>query len=146
MEAYTKNRDPMHDTLKLIIPLVIYPFDIMVMMGYSDEEVREELSRYSSISESDINLAMLEKETVRGRTALFETNQTFIRIPEIPVTPLDYGFLQHEIFHAVTYILYRVGMKLKIGYSDEAYAYLVGYVTEKIYEEINKKKKRRKTN
>jgi len=127
----------MNDTLKLIIPLVIYPFDIMVMMGYSDEEVREELSRYSSISESDIDLAMLKKETVRGRTVLFESNQTFIRTPEIPTTPLDYGFLQHEIFHAVTYILYRVGMKLKIGYSDEAYAYLVGYVTERIYSEIN---------
>lgn len=136
----------MNDTLKLIIPLVIYPFDIMVMMGYSDEEVREELSRYSSISESDIDLAMLKRATVRGTTVLFQSNQTFIRMAEIPTAPLDYGFLQHEIFHAVTYILYRVGMKLKIGYSDEAYSYLVGYVTEKIYEEINKKSKRRKTN
>ncbi len=135
----------MNPTLKLLIPLVIYPFDIMVMMGYSDEEVREELSQYKFISEKDISLTMLEKETVRGRTVLFETNQTFIRIPEIPVTPLDYGFLQHEIFHAVTYIMYKVGMKLKIGISDEAYSYLVGYVTERIYEEINNVKKIKRT-
>jgi hypothetical protein len=122
--------------IKLLIPLFIYPFDIMVMMGYSDEEVREELNQYEFLSEKDISLAMLERETVRGRTVLFETNQTFIRMPEIPVTPFDYGILQHEIFHAVTYIMYKVGMKLKIGYSDEAYSYLVGYLTEKIYTEI----------
>ena len=129
----------MNDTLKLLIPLVIYPFDIMVMMGYSDEEVRHELSQYEGISEEDINLAMFKTYTTKGRAVMFETNQTFLRIREIPETPLDYGFLQHEIFHAVTFVMHTIGMKLKIDYSDEAYAYLVGYLTEKIYEEIDKK-------
>jgi len=127
----------MNDTLKLLIPLVIYPFDIMVMMGYSDEEVRYELSQNEAISEADINLAMLNHTTVIGRTVLFDTNQTFLRFAEIPTTPLDYGFLQHEIFHVVTFVMHVIGMKLKIGVSDEAYAYLVGYVTERIYSEIN---------
>lgn len=132
----------MNDTLKLLIPLVIYPFDVLVMMGYSDEEVREELSQYEGISEEDIDLAMFKTYTTKGRAVMFETSQTFLRIREIPETPLDYGFLQHEIFHATSFILHRIGMKLKIGVSDEAYAYLVGYLTEKIYEEIEKKSPR----
>lgn len=128
----------MNPTLKLLIPLVIYPFDVLVMMGYSDEEVREEL--HENQSEEDVDLAMLKHDTVIGKAVLFDTNKSLIRMREIPTNPEGYKYLQHEIFHATTFILHRIGMKLKIGVSDEAYAYLVGYLTEKIYEEIEKKK------
>ena len=60
----------MNDTLKLLIPLVIYPFDILVMMGYSDEEVREEL--HETQSEEDVNGAMLKEATTLGKTVEFD--------------------------------------------------------------------------
>ena len=78
----------MNDTLKLLIPLVIYPFDIMVMMGYSDEEVREEL--HESQSEEDVDLAMLKHDTVIGKAVLFDTNKSLIRMREIPTDPEGY--------------------------------------------------------
>jgi len=128
----------MNPTLKLLIPLVIYPFDVLVMMGYSDEETRHEL--HENQSEEDVDGAMLKEATTLGKTVEFDGCVIYLRLTEIPSSPSMYGSLQHEIFHATTFILHRIGMKLKIGVSDEAYAYLVGYLTEKIYEEIDKKK------
>ena len=67
-----------------------------------------------------------------GRCVTFDTNQTVIRLDEIPGTCADYGTLQHEIFHAVDQIFRRIGMNLSED-SDEAYAYMIGYLTQEIY-------------
>lgn len=53
----------------------------------------------------------------------------------MPKSVTDYGTLAHEIFHAVTFILTRIGMSLT-NESDEAYAYLIGYLTKEIYKHI----------
>lgn len=120
--------------IHFIIPLVIYPFDVMVIMNQTNEEVRKILSKYDHLNDDDIELAMFNSETIRGRAALFSSNATLLRLKNIPCNTQDYGVLQHEICHVVNYIMDNIGMKLKIGTSDEAYAYLTGYLTEKIYD------------
>lgn len=75
-------------------------------------------------------------ESHRGRTwHHLIGGQTIVRLPKRPVTPVEFGTLSHEIFHAVDYIFRRIGMKLGAD-SDEAYAYLIGYVTEQFWKEI----------
>lgn len=107
--------------------LGIYPFDIIFSFGNTNQEIAELLERYE-IADSDIELAMMDDDMI-GRTVMFETNQTIIRMKSLPLTPKEYGTLFHEIFHAVTFIMDTIGMKLKVRVSDEAYAYLIDFIT-----------------
>lgn len=113
-----------------IIPLVIYPFDVMVSLGETDEELKSSLKKVNT--EWDDNMACVGK----GRFYMTEQKQSIIRLSVYPKTNEDYGTLAHEIFHAVTHILNVVGMKLAFFKSDEAYAYLMGYLTTEIYKKI----------
>jgi hypothetical protein len=69
---------------------------------------------------------------------MFSTNTSILRLRCLPETPEDFGRLAHEVFHIASFVLDRVGMKLKVMASDEAYAYLISYLTEEIYKKINK--------
>src|SRR5687768_3308735 len=119
----------MNKKMNFIIPLVVYPFDVMVSFGETNEEIDKILIKYGLTSD-DVSLATFTSKTVQGRTVMFASNQTLIRLPRIPKTNREYADLAHEIFHAVSYIMHRIGMPLKIQKSDEAYAYMVGYLTE----------------
>lgn len=122
-------------SMNFIIPLVIYPFDVMVSFAESDEQVVAHLKKYG-IDTTD-NKGWTFEETTKGRCVIFPGHQTLIRLLDFPTTVEQYGCLQHEIFHAVHFITRKMGFKLKVS-SCEAYAYLIGYLTEKIYEKINK--------
>lgn len=121
-------------SLNVIIPLVVYPFDVMFSFGETDEQVVTRLNKYG-IDTTD-NKGWTFEETTRGRCIIFEGNQTLIRLLEYPETVEHYGCLQHEIFHAAHFIMRKMGFKLKVS-SGEAYAYLIGYLTEQIYKKIN---------
>lgn len=120
--------------MNFIIPLVIYPFDIMVSFGETDKQLKKALKKAGSEWDDSMSLA----PNGRGRFCMNPRNQSVLRMPVIPVTVEQYGTLQHEIFHGVTFIFSRIGIKLVILKSDEAYAYLIGYITEQIYTQINK--------
>jgi len=92
--------------LNFIIPLVIYPFDVMVSIGQTNYEIRKELELLD-LPEDDIQLALFENEYVQGRAVMFSSNQTLIRIRHYPKTPEQFGALAHEIFHAVTLLCGR---------------------------------------
>jgi hypothetical protein len=116
-----------------IIDLVIYPFQIMVSIGQSDKKLKKCLKEFGVEWSDDFIL----KTGTRGRCLLNEENQTLIRLKELK-TPEDYGTLQHELFHAVTFILERIGMEFDLNKSDEAYAYLIGYITQEVYKRLKK--------
>ena len=122
-------------SINLIISLVIYPYDIMISIGESDVEFLNSIKNYGVKKNTVVDLLNLP-DSLKGRTVMIlESNHTFMRLKSIPKTPLDYNFLQHEIFHSVDFILRKIGITLSTD-SDEAYAYLIGYVTEKIYEKL----------
>lgn len=117
--------------LNVIIPLVVYPFDIMFSFGETDDELKKAFSKY--------HLDWDENMKMRGQGRYWmhlETNQSVIRLWNYPETPADYGTLQHEIFHAVTFIMDKIGAKFELSKSDESYAYLIGYLTTQIYKLI----------
>lgn len=114
-----------------IVPLVVYPFDVMISLGQSDEELKKNLLKYNIEWDNSMKCAG------RGSFILLPKNQTIIRLSNYPETCEDYGFLQHEVFHCVTMILDKIGMKFIPRKSDEAYSYLIGYLTTEIYERIS---------
>jgi len=61
-----------------------------------------------------------------------------IWLPHIPCSYGDFDSLAHEIFHAANNTLESRGFKLSTD-SHEAWAYLTGYMTGKIYEKLLKK-------
>jgi hypothetical protein len=119
--------------MNFIFSLEIYPFDVMVSIGENDEELKEKLNEVGVDAEGDNNWHY--EATGLGRAISFPGNQTLLRLRNKPETTADYGTLAHEIFHICEFILHKVGINLTRD-SDEAYAYLIGFVTRKIYESI----------
>ena len=118
-----------------IIPFIIYPFDVMVSVNQTDDELLKSVKQFG-LNRNDISEILNLHETVKARTLmLLTTNQTFIRLKSKPKKASEYGTLQHEIFHAIDFIFRKIGISLSAD-SDEAYAYLIGYLTEKIYEKL----------
>jgi hypothetical protein len=102
----------------------------MVSIGQSDEQLKKSLKPYG------IEWSDSMKCSGMGRSVMLDTNQSLIRLYNYPENNLDMGTLQHEIFHCVTFIMDRIGMKFKLMQSDEAYAYLIGYLTKEIYDRL----------
>jgi hypothetical protein len=124
-----------NNSINFVIDLTVYPFDVMVSFGETNEQMAKRLSRYK-LSDDDVELAMFANETVQGRSVMFGSNQSLIRLRHIPETAVQYANLSHEIFHCVSFIMWKIGMPLEINKSCEAYAYLIEYITKKIYEKI----------
>ncbi len=116
-----------------IIPLVVYPFDIAVSINQSNNAIEKSLKDYD-IDYTDVNVRN-ESSTRKGRTIIFHGNQTLIRMFDFETSPIGYGYLAHEIFHSVEFIMERIGMKL-CKKSDEAYCYLIQYLTTEIYKRL----------
>lgn len=105
---------------------MIYPFDLIVFFGgtYTEIEVylKDVLPEYihTEINTLDRNSS--------GRTVMFSSGQTVIKLKNKPT----HGVIAHEIFHAVEFLFNRLGSKLTLS-SDEAYAYMIEYITNEIY-------------
>ena len=115
-----------------ILPLQVYPFDILFSIGQTDAELLVLLSKYGL--DEYIDEFTLSK-TVRGRTVMLPSNQTVIRLK----SNYDIGVLCHEVFHAVSFILSKVGIPLEVMKSDEAYAYLIEYVINCFIKEVKRR-------
>ncbi len=119
-----------------IIPLVVYPFDIMFSIGETDEQLLKVLEQrlpedaFEVCKEDECLLNF--KEMDNGRTVfLNKGGQTIIRLCRTP----SKGTIAHEIFHAVEFLFRKLNMPLTLE-NDEAYAYLIGYITEQFYANI----------
>lgn len=116
-----------------IIPLVVYSFDVMCSFGETDAQVANALNKYK-VDFQD-TAWKFESNSVLGRTVVFDSGQTLIRLPKIPTTSEEYGTLAHEIFHAVEFLFARIRITHSIE-CGEAYAYLIGYLTTEIYKRL----------
>jgi hypothetical protein len=54
-----------------------------------------------------------------------------------PASYINHGTIAHEVFHAAHGVLLSRGLELTDA-SDEAYAYLIDWMTDKVYELIKK--------
>lgn len=125
--------------INFIVPLHVYPFDVMVSIGQDDDQVRKLLKNSKfNLTDGDFDLAMYASDRVKGKACVFSNNASFIRLRKLPVNAEDFGYMAHEIFHVVCFVMEMVGMELVLMKSDEAYAYLIQYLTSEIYKQTNK--------
>lgn len=124
-----------------IIRNKVYPFDIMISVDETDVALLSRLEKHGIADKSEFNKLCLMGDTVFGRTVMFKGNQTLIRLRGNTPGERTHGVIAHEAFHATAYIMNRIGMKFKIGVSDEAYTYLMEYIINEIYKNFKAKKK-----
>lgn len=119
--------------MNFIINLEVYPFDVMVSIGETDEAV------VKMFEKKGIEMGEEAKEAIKirgkARTIMLVGGQSLLRLPKHPETNFEYAVLQHEIFHVVEFVMSKIGIKL-CNKSDEAYAYLIQFLTLKIYNKL----------
>lgn len=117
-----------------IIPIDIYNTDLLLVVG-STEELKASLGEHLDAENADAAYKMMAediKENTTGRTTLLGGGQVVLWLSNASRE----GVTAHEIFHAVCFIMEKVG----IGFSDEseeAFAYLIGYVTDKVNDALS---------
>lgn len=125
MKAYTK-----------IIPIEVYSRDILFHFG-DVPSFRKAVRRYLTKEQTEALFERLEfDDNCAGKTIYDRKENAFIVwLPSLPQNPYDMQFLAHEIFHAAYLLLTGVGITLSED-SDEACAYLIGYITKRVLEEF----------
>lgn len=119
-----------------VIKLGVYPFDVMVSVDETDESISKRLIKYGNTKE-EIDPLLNLSETTNGRCVMLPSNQTIIRLKTLKNKYDMMGVVSHEAFHATAFILSNVGMKLELYTSDEAYAYMISFITTEIYKNLN---------
>ncbi len=121
--------------INFIVPLQVYPFDVMVSYDQTDKQLRKSLKKYK-IHNNAFKPVFNTQETDVAMFCINNYNQSIIRIKKCEDKYTLISYLNHELLHAVTVILDRMGFKLEILVSDEAYAYLMGYLSKEIYSKL----------
>ena len=109
-----------------------YPFDILVFFGENVEDLFNDIK--GKLSKSDFK-GLKKSEFKAGKAIILDTNQTVLWLREKPTTPTDFGLLSHEIYHCTGFILRSIGIQYSEE-TEEAYAYLIQYLTEQIYKKL----------
>lgn len=115
-----------------LIDLAIFKRNLLVIFG-DKEQLIKEVRKYHTEEELE---GVLEGFTFKedGKTVYdAKFNTFFIWMPEKPKTAQEAGTLAHEVFHATCAMLENIGMSLSDD-SEEAYAYTIGFITEKLNE------------
>lgn len=107
----------------------IYPFDVLVFLGTKPEEVTRYLSKRYGINNLDVSIFIKPQ----GKLITFESGSSVLWTREVPKR--GSALLAHEIFHAVCNIMVRTGIPLTEE-SEEAYAYAIQFLTNKINEKL----------
>jgi hypothetical protein len=121
-----------------IIPLVVYPFDVLLSIDQEDKQLINYCVK-GGVSKEELEEAEMLNlpETTKAKAVMFQNNLTLIRLKTIEVEKCELqGYIAHEAFHITTFIMQTIGMKFSLKYSDEAYAYLLGYLVQEINKRI----------
>ncbi len=121
--------------MNFLIDLHIYPFDIVVSIGDTNEELKKVLLKLG-INEADvlrdINYGQDRADAINN---LYYSKYGLIRMFKKGRDAYWKALLSHEISDLVFSIMKRIGMKHKRS-SREAYSYLTQYLTFEIYKKL----------
>ena len=109
-----------------IINYTIYPFDLLVSVGETENVIRIVLEeKLPEDLHSDIDAVFNDS---KARTVMFEGGQTVIRFKEKPT----HGLIAHEALHAVEFLMNKIGNEQV----NESWNYLLQYIVCEIYKNI----------
>lgn len=115
--------------IEKVISIDIYNIDILFVVS-SKEELKQVIRKHLDKKEAeDAYNVMIRNigDNTLGRSASLNSGQIVLWVKNAD----DKGTIAHEIFHIACYIMERSGISL-CHESDEAYAYLIGYITNKV--------------
>ena len=116
-----------------MLHLDMFYTDILIIYG-DEDHTRKTLQKYFDEEEVNEMLKGFNFKT-KGRTMPTKFGSPLIWIPKIPETAQDVGFLVHELFHSTCAVMGNVGIDFS-NESEEAFAYMIGFMTEKVLEEL----------
>lgn len=113
----------------LILDVELFCANVLFSFGNTAEDLQKRV--YETYP--DWNLKLGKKEFDGIHIQRKQSSAFIVAVMFWPSTAYHYSVLQHELFHLTFAILDRVGMKLSYD-SEEAFAYLHSYITQKVYE------------
>ena len=119
-----------------VVDCGVYPFSVMVSIGFTARQtmilVQHRLPNDLDAEEK----SHFENFNGRGKTLQLKGGQNILWLRDYKYGDIDsLATLNHEIFHVVYQTLWKCGLTLS-DESEEAYSYLVEYLTKKILEKI----------
>jgi hypothetical protein len=111
-----------------IVPLHIYPFDVLVSVGQTDKEFEKLLSKYGVLNDFKYQM---DNTTRVGKFVMFGDSRVVLRFKYYPTTPKIIATVSHESQHAVFAMFDVIGIKFSQE-SEESYTYTTGYLVEEI--------------
>lgn len=115
--------------IEKVISIDIYNIDILFVVS-SKQELEQALKKHLDKEEAEDSYNVMIRDigdNTLGRSASLNSGQIVLWVKNAN----DKGTIAHEIFHIACYIMERSGISL-CHESDEAYAYLIGYITNKV--------------
>lgn len=109
------------------IPIDIYKTSVYCYVGETDESVKSHYSRIVGKGDPDINNMVLD-DNADARCLLHRSRLCFILFKEHPTVES----VVHEMSHVVFFTLRECGLQ-PCWESEEAYTYLLGYLTKEFY-------------
>lgn len=128
-------------SITFTIDYQIYPFELMVFVNETDDTFRKTLhDRLPEDMRHEIEGIFPcsgAHDIYKARTGIFSGGMSAMHLKFWPENTKQHGLVSHEIFHAVHFLMERLKMPLDFN-NCEAYAYLIQYITEQIYNNISK--------
>ena len=121
------------DGRNFVVQGTVYPFDVLFSIDQTDGKLRKTLDKILPDG-TNIEALMNLPDSCKGIAVRLSSGQYVVRLREKGVsTDVLAGNVAHEIFHVVTFLMDYVGVKFHLETSDEAYAYMIGYLTKEFY-------------
>lgn len=116
-----------------VVIIDIYNTGILFSVNQSDKKLTKIIKDYEFPDEQKVIDDIFDEKG--NHTYTHKDGSIIIRLIDFDFDSLSYGVLAHEIFHAADILLEHKGLILTEG-SEEAYAYLIGYITKEFYDFI----------
>jgi hypothetical protein len=114
----------------------VFPYDVLICLGTTEQQIKEYATKRFENCFTDRELELLsELSKKKGYTLRLENGAYLLWTALFPTTPEGFEHLAHETFHVADLMLRRAGLTLSDD-SDEAFAYLIGWITKNIYTEF----------
>lgn len=110
-----------------ILSWELYPFDVMVSVGETTDQVLKRIRR-TSYKLTDEEVEQLNMgPTHKGRTVMLRGGQTILRLTRFNGDPDSVATLAHEAFHAVEFLFARIATTHR-DEGEEPWAYALEWL------------------
>lgn len=113
-----------------IIDWAIFPFQTLVCLAMSRNEVLKQVEKYGKISEEEKEAIVMNGQ---GRAVMLKGGQTILWMRFYPKP--GSGVLAHEMVHVIDFVLERVGIEITVK-NDELRGYMTEYFTNQVYKNL----------